>query len=149
MTWIVEWSNLSEYEFGVTTWTSEDEALKHACSEIVQHISSTSADEDDDFINTAIIINDLIKSKEYRKAINQWNDCQSNIDNESMYWNVIYHSPKRYYGDVPNLDDYLTSLDEEETSPSIIVDDHTCTLCGNNKCSKQESSCWKCGHPIS
>ncbi len=30
----------------------------------------------------------------------------------------------------------------------VIKDDHTCTMCGNTKCSKQEKSCWKCGSSI-
>lgn len=30
-----------------------------------------------------------------------------------------------------------------------VVDDHTCSACGNTKCSKREKSCWKCGAPIS
>lgn len=30
----------------------------------------------------------------------------------------------------------------------IIKDDHTCTVCGNTKCSKHETSCWRCGTPI-
>ena len=28
------------------------------------------------------------------------------------------------------------------------VNDHTCTRCGNKKCSKTEKSCWSCGEPI-
>lgn len=146
--WIIEWSNLNDYEFRVTAWADENEALKQACSEIVNHIETTDSDGDDDFMDTAQIINDLIKAKQYRKAINQWNDCLSNIDNESMYWTVVYHSEQRYYGNVPNLDAYLAS-DEEKTNPSILINNHTCSLCGNTRCSKQEASCWSCGHPIS
>lgn len=29
-----------------------------------------------------------------------------------------------------------------------IHDDYTCKGCGNNKCSTQEKSCWKCGRTI-
>lgn len=32
--------------------------------------------------------------------------------------------------------------------PETIINDHTCIACGNNKCSKTEKSCWKCGNPI-
>lgn len=28
------------------------------------------------------------------------------------------------------------------------VNDHTCTRCGNKKCSKTEKSCWSCGEAI-
>jgi hypothetical protein len=34
------------------------------------------------------------------------------------------------------------------TVPATPINDHTCTQCGNNACSKTEKSCWKCGHPI-
>lgn len=33
-------------------------------------------------------------------------------------------------------------------APIACVDDHTCTSCGNTRCSKNEKSCWKCGTPI-
>jgi hypothetical protein len=32
--------------------------------------------------------------------------------------------------------------------PVQTVNDHTCSVCGNDKCSKAEKSCWRCGTPI-
>lgn len=29
-----------------------------------------------------------------------------------------------------------------------VMNNHTCKVCGNTKCSKAETSCWKCGHSI-
>lgn len=31
---------------------------------------------------------------------------------------------------------------------NVAVNDHTCVHCGNDRCSKKEKSCWKCGNPI-
>ncbi len=41
----------------------------------------------------------------------------------------------------------------QQQAPSMVasnaaINDHTCTSCGNNRCSKTEKSCWKCGSPI-
>ncbi len=41
----------------------------------------------------------------------------------------------------------------QRQAPSMVasnaaINDHTCTSCGNNRCSKTEKSCWKCGSPI-
>jgi hypothetical protein len=41
--------------------------------------------------------------------------------------------------------------DKKPFNPIITVtvaDDHTCTSCGNTRCSKTEKSCWKCGTAI-
>lgn len=46
-------------------------------------------------------------------------------------------SSKRYWNVVPPA--------TNSTSP---INDHTCTQCGNNACSKTEKSCWKCGAAI-
>lgn len=32
--------------------------------------------------------------------------------------------------------------------PVQVVNDHTCKVCGNDKCSKTEKSCWRCGSLI-
>lgn len=34
------------------------------------------------------------------------------------------------------------------TQPSPVINDYTCTTCGNNRCSRTEASCWKCGAKI-
>lgn len=34
------------------------------------------------------------------------------------------------------------------TATAAPVNNHTCTQCGNNACSKSEKSCWKCGTAI-
>lgn len=46
--------------------------------------------------------------------------------------------PLHYVGESP--------LQNATSMPAI--NNHTCLGCGNTKCSKDERSCWKCGHPI-
>lgn len=144
--WIIEWSSLSDYEFSVSAWVSEIEALKAACTSIINHINTLNYFQDDDLCVDAKAINNFIKAKKYREAVQHWNDCHYNESDPSpKYWTVRQLTPQPFRADVPvNI-----FPDEEKTNPSIIINNHTCTLCGNTKCSKQEASCWSCGNPIS
>lgn len=36
-----------------------------------------------------------------------------------------------------------------KTDTLVAVNDHTCKWCNNNRCSKTEKSCWKCGGKLS
>lgn len=149
--WIIEWSNLSDYEFNVTAWASKDDAFKKACNDIVNHIDMLDPHSDDDLLASAEIINEHIKNKEYEWAVYHWNDCEFNANNSdgTMHWIIRQITAQQCYGDVPLLSlDSSEDKEEETTKPSIIVDDHTCSLCGNTKCSKREKSCWRCGNPI-
>lgn len=53
--------------------------------------------------------------------------------------------------DCKSLIDVEMNAKNPAKSPIVIpaVDDHQCISCGNDRCSKTEKSCWKCGHPIS
>lgn len=147
--WIVEWSCLSDYEFNVTAWVFEDDAFKAACTDIINHIDSLDFDSDNELLTSAEIINKHIKNKQYKEAIQHWNDCDYNTNNDgAMYWTVRQLTAKRYPGEPPTLSRNDCQEEETTTNSSIIVNDHTCTLCGNAKCSKREGACWSCGHPI-
>lgn len=152
--WIIEWSNLTDYEFGVTAWASEEEALKSSCTQIVNRIKEldnyTSSSDGDELHNIAEIVNEMIIDKRYKQAIESWNKSTFNNDSiNPMTWTVRYLTTQRYYGKVATLDkEFFGKEDEETTMPGVIVNNHTCTICGNTKCSKQEASCWSCGNPI-
>lgn len=56
--------------------------------------------------------------------------------------------PEEYIGKLgwyahPVIDQALVS---SNLAPAI--NNHTCVYCGNDKCGKQEKSCWKCGGKI-
>lgn len=36
----------------------------------------------------------------------------------------------------------------KEAASTLAVNDHTCKACGNDRCSKTEKSCWKCGNKL-
>jgi hypothetical protein len=145
--WVIEWSCSSDSEFNVTAWASETEALKEACFEIISHIDMLDVSQDDELRTSAEIISNYIKSKDYRKAIHHWNDCDYNDSNDSpIFWTVRQLTPQHYNGDVPILN--FIKIDEEETTTSTIANDHTCTMCGNTRCSKKEKFCWSCGTQI-
>jgi len=62
--------------------------------------------------------------------------------------NISFDDEGYMYGS-PVLDESNMGYDTPTIpAPAPIVDDHTCAVCGNTKCSKTEKSCWKCGAPI-
>jgi ribosomal protein L37AE/L43A len=36
----------------------------------------------------------------------------------------------------------------EKNSSGELVNDHICPACGNNRCSRQEIKCWRCGNKL-
>lgn len=44
----------------------------------------------------------------------------------------------------------LDISDPQAPAPSVAktVNNHKCGACGNDRCSKHEKSCWKCGNPL-
>lgn len=50
-------------------------------------------------------------------------------------------------GDCPAKGIGIT-LDSKPKTSSMAINDHTCPTCKNNRCSKTEKSCWKCGNKL-
>lgn len=40
------------------------------------------------------------------------------------------------------------NVSNNNTLDTTTIDDHVCVSCGNQKCSKSEKACWKCGTKI-
>jgi len=156
MVWVLESDdqNYSEYDVSVlvSVWVSETDALKQAAYEMVNHLNKIYFSEDDDLVKVVQEINDLLQAKSYRQAIEFWNDCSYNIDNSSpIYWTVTDLSAKVYGSGAISFDKkkYLFLDAAAQAAPTNgLVNDHTCTACGNTRCSKRENSCWSCGNPI-
>jgi hypothetical protein len=36
----------------------------------------------------------------------------------------------------------------ETPSSSAVINDHICPTCSNNRCSKSEKTCWRCGNKL-
>jgi hypothetical protein len=46
-------------------------------------------------------------------------------------------------------DSFTVISSKQATAPTTIVDNYTCTLCGNKKlCTYSDKSCWSCGEPL-
>lgn len=66
---------------------------------------------------------------------------------EHSYADMTPHSWAKYSTIFENiLNENLNELKGPATN--IAVNDHICTSCGNEKCSKIEKSCWRCGTEI-
>lgn len=42
----------------------------------------------------------------------------------------------------------IQSANNTQAPAPMVINNHTCVVCGNNKCNKSERSCWKCGSTI-
>jgi hypothetical protein len=89
-------------------------------------------------------------------------ECVDN-DNEISYlhvgsiYTVLHQSDRYYYLEgiaIKNSDGFWNGGMRKErfivvngvaVDPTIAVNDHTCPTCGNNRCSKSEKTCWRCG----
>lgn len=47
-----------------------------------------------------------------------------------------------------DLPEETISLPAPLKATAAVVNDHVCPSCGNDRCSKQERSCWKCGNRL-
>jgi hypothetical protein len=153
MVWVVERSDLNNYEYNVSAWLSEADALKQAVHEMVAHINKIYHADDADLIDTVKEIDELLQAKNYRAAMDVWNDCGYNMDQSgAIYWSVTDYSTK-VYGNGPiafNKKKYpfLDAAAQAAAPTNGLINNHTCILCGNTKLNRSEKSCWSCGTPI-
>lgn len=153
MVWIVERDDQSNYEYDVSAWLSEADALKQAVHEMITHINKIHYSEDADLVDVVKEINDLLQTKSYKQAIEFWNECYFNTDNSgSIYWTITDYAVK-VYGSGPIAFDkkkypFLDAADQSAAPTNGLINNHTCTLCGNTKLNSSEKSCWSCGTPI-
>ncbi|HEY3524811.1 MAG TPA: hypothetical protein VGK47_01345 [Nitrososphaeraceae archaeon] len=153
MVWVVERSDLNNYEYNVSAWLSEADALKQAVHEMVAHINKIYHADDADLIDAVKEIDELLQAKNQRAAIDLWNDCCYNIDQSSpVYWSVTDYSVKVYGGGPIAFNKkkypFLDSAAQSAAPTNGLINNHTCVLCGNTKLNRSEKSCWSCGTPI-
>lgn len=153
MVWVVECDDQINSEYEVTAWTSEDDALKHAVHEMIIHINMIHYAADHYLVKAVQKISDLLESNSNREAIDYWNDSEYNLDNGgAIFWSVDEYLPKTYKKSGASFDKsrfpFLNKLNQAAAPVNGVVNDHTCTNCGNTRCSKKEKSCWVCGAKI-
>jgi len=96
MVWILEWSYPYDSDSYVTVFDSEENALKQACADIVDHINETLdviGDQEHNLLATDI--QTYLDNNEYAKAVRYWNSSDVNCDDDrSQYWNVYERNVK-------------------------------------------------------
>jgi hypothetical protein len=84
--WIVRWEHPDDMEVNITLWTSEQDALKQALSEIQNEIDNN-WDMDDTYQSQyADEIKRLSGLGKLRQAMVAWNDYQDNHNDEYGEW---------------------------------------------------------------
>ncbi len=89
MAWVIEWSYPCDNEHNISLWDSKDAAYMQAASEIQECIESSWDMSFDSQCDTAKEINDYIIAGNYKAAVDMWNSCDENCEDEySQFWYV-------------------------------------------------------------
>lgn len=123
---VLTWSYPYDGEHNVTVWQSHDEAWKAAAGDMQEEISNSWDMSDVDQATEATHINDLVANGRYKEAVQYFNDCSVNCDNEcAMYWHVEDKAINQKAND-PSvfLSDFFTALntDDDEDEDDDIID---------------------------
>jgi hypothetical protein len=69
---------------------------------------------------------------------------RSGLSQDPEMWLPTNKVPYEVVGDI--VMGSVTSKVKSE--PAVAVNDHTCPTCKNNRCSRSEVNCWKCGNKL-
>jgi hypothetical protein len=87
--WLKEWDYAYDNEHNVSVWASELAALQSCVSEIQDSITNNWDMDDETQAQYSDEITELLLKREYRLAMEKWNDYQSNYNDEQCeYWFV-------------------------------------------------------------
>ena len=111
--WVIEWSQPCQQEFSSTVWDSKENALQSICAEILINITNDWDLSDSNSLFNAKEINMLIATNQYYRAMNCYNDFES--DSESEYRNQ-YSISKQNINDLAKTPCLLSFSDEDEDS---------------------------------
>jgi hypothetical protein len=87
--WLKEWDYAYDNEHNVSVWASELAALQSCVSEIQDSITNNWDMDDETQAQYSDEFTELLLKREYRLAMEKWNDYQSNHNDEQCeYWFV-------------------------------------------------------------
>jgi hypothetical protein len=86
MVWILTWENPTDGETAVTVWDTDNAARKQACSEIQDDILNGWDMTDYEAASQAKLINDAIARCNYSRAMEYYNEWQSDRDYGTFYY---------------------------------------------------------------
>lgn len=125
--WIVEWTQPGQSESNITVWDTEENARQSACADIMSALPDWNL-SDDETKETAEKINTFVGSCNYKDAISEYNDFQSNSNDYEYvdYYHVYPRTPLTapqvpalMCFDPPDEDDDIEDAEFEEVVKSI------------------------------
>lgn len=126
MVWVVQWSQPGQGESHTSVWATQADGLKAACGEMLIAINDYWDLDDEDALENAHEINNLVAVGDYQKALNEYSDYASERDDEyAQFWDVS----ERVTNTHPNpptllllspLEDDEEEFEEEEDDGEII-----------------------------
>lgn len=114
MVWVIEWTQPGQSEYHSTVWATEQDALRQACNDMLERISDWDLD-DTDIESNARKINDLVANGDFKTALNEYSDYESESDYEySQFWNVYEQKTIKTRPAAPTLLLFSDPDDEDE-----------------------------------
>lgn len=89
LAWVVQWEYPYDRETNITLWASERLALENAASEIENKIKDR-APADQDAIDDLEKIVDTLQARQWRQAIDLWNDWENNFNEDYQEYYSVF-----------------------------------------------------------
>ncbi len=144
--YVVEWTYPHDGDVSISVWGNEREAYLQACKNIRSYIDlSWDLDEEKDSEASEEFENFRVSGlyKQAIKAYNLYEDDRTADDCDGQYWQVYTKSINGTFSIIAAAN---TTCNSTTNVVTAAVNDYTCPNCNNNKCSRSEKSCWKCGY---
>lgn len=146
MVWIVEWTQPNQGECNITAYASEKDALKAACTDLLDEVNTNWDMADEDILEVAKEINSHAGMRDYKSALLSYNEFQNdNSDYEYIqFWHVyernlissanIPEPALMVFADPDEEEEEDEEEDEEEEDEAYMATDPGATCrgpCGN------------------
>lgn len=147
--WMLESYDEAQDDLDMLVFDSELAVKQQACSTILDLINELTL-KDQDYLNEAQEINDLISVKDiqsYTQAINKWNSCSINLDLISVYFtcrDMLVHPTAD--ADVPDLLDPAFFCNHVKSNISKSNSSTDSSINTNSNTVSYGATCKKCNY---
>jgi len=69
------------------------------------------------------------------KTLEEAQKCSEKMNKDNRFWT---------YKVIGDREEFQKTI----TASGVAINDHVCPVCGNNRCSKTEKICWRCGNSL-
>jgi hypothetical protein len=122
MVWIVDWSQPEQFDHKITAWATEQDALTQAAHDIMEEVFNWDL-SDPDTEEVAKRINACVSTGDYRGALREFNDDQSDQGTDMAMYFHVYERAELIGAQRPNT--ILFNDDEEEEEESDDEEEET------------------------